>query len=210
MATVSTTTAPIWWTMERPSGAAKRRVMIPSSACSTTRPAVSTNSPRAGRGSLFAFDLQPGEAGERPAVGPHRTGGRRRDLAGTLVAVIDDEELILDAAQTLLVQWNCTVIAASSGHDALRQLADCPRPPDVLICDYRLRDDENGIGVVEAIRNEFNAEIPALLITGDTDPDEIRRITTSGLALLHKPLREDELHDAICALSKPPAPALRS
>jgi len=165
---------------------------------------------RAGRGSLFAFDLQPGEAGERPALVPHRTGGRRRDLAGTLVAVIDDEELILDAAQTLLAQWNCTVIAASSGHDALRQLADSPRPPDVLICDYRLRDDENGIGVVEAIRNEFNAEIPALLITGDTDPDEIRRITTSGLALLHKPLREDELHDAICALSKPPAPALRS
>ncbi len=85
-------------------------------------------------------------------------------------------------------------------HDALRQLADSPRPPDVLICDYRLRDNENGIGVVEAIRNEFNTEIPALLITGDTDPDQIRRITASGLAILHKPLREDELHDAICAL----------
>ena len=164
---------------------------------------------RTGRGSLFAFDLQPGDAAELPALGLHRTGGRRRDLAGTLVAVIDDEELILDAAQTLLVQWNCSVIAATSGHDALRQLADSPRPPDVLICDYRLRDDENGIGVVEAIRNEFNTEIPALLITGDTDPDQIRKITASGLALLHKPLREDELHDAICALGKPPVPALR-
>jgi signal transduction histidine kinase len=165
---------------------------------------------RTGRGSLFAFDLEGGGAAELPVVGAHRTGGRRRNLAGTLVVVVDDEELILDAAQTLLAQWNCSVIAAASGQDALRQLADIPRPPDVLICDYRLRDEENGIGVVEAIRNEFNTEIPALLITGDTDPDEIRKIAASGLALLHKPLSEAELHDAICALGKPPAPALRS
>ena len=57
--------------------------------------------------------------------------------------------------------------------------------------------------MVEAIRNEFNADIPALLITGDTDPEQIRAITASGLAVLHKPLREDELHDAICAMCPP-------
>jgi signal transduction histidine kinase len=168
---------------------------------------------RKGRGSLFAFDLQPGVPSELPLLGTHRAGGRRRDLAGTLVAIVDDEELILDAARTLLAQWNCSVIAATSGRDALRQLADSPRPPDVLICDYRLSGEENGIGVVEALRNEFNTEIPALLITGDTDPSQIRKITASGLAVLHKPLREDELHDAICALGKPPpapAPALQS
>ena len=160
---------------------------------------------RKGQGSLFAFDLKPGVPMELPVLGTHRTGGRRRDLSGTLVAIVDDEELILDAAQTLLAQWNCSVVAATSGHGALRKLADSPRPPDVLICDYRLREDEDGIGVVEAIRNEFNTEIPALLITGDTDPSQIRRISASGLAVLHKPLREDELHDAICALSKPQA-----
>ncbi|MEJ0035401.1 MAG: ATP-binding protein [Gammaproteobacteria bacterium] len=165
---------------------------------------------RKGRGSQFAFDLQPAAPADLPTAGRRRTGGKRRDFAGTLVVVVDDEELILDAAQTLLGQWNCSVVAATSGQDALRQLADSPRPPDVLICDYRLRGEENGIGVVEAVRNEFNAEIPALLITGDTDPDQIRKITASGLAVLHKPLREDELHDAISALAKPPAPAVRN
>ncbi len=154
-------------------------------------------------GSLFAFDLQPGNPAELPAIRFNRPGGTRRDLSGTVVVVVDDEELILDAAQVLLRQWNCTVIAATSGSEALRQLADSTRPPDVLLCDCRLRDDESGVGVVEAIRNEFNADIPALLITGDTDPDQIRAITASGLAVLHKPLREDELHDAICALCAP-------
>lgn len=140
---------------------------------------------------------------ELPAIRLTRDGPGTCDLSGTLVVLVEDEELILDAAQTLLKQWNCTVIAATSGKGALRQLADVTRPPDVLICDYRLRDNENGVGVVAAIRNEFNADIPALLITGETNPAQIRAITASGLAALHKPLREEELNAAICALCRP-------
>jgi two-component system, sensor histidine kinase len=56
---------------------------------------------------------------------------------------------------------------------------------------------------VAALRNEFNSDIPALLITGDTDPAQIRAIAASGLAVLHKPLREEELNAAICALCAP-------
>ena len=156
-----------------------------------------------GRGSLFAFDLKRGVHAQLPAIRVNRPASVRRDLSGTTVVVVDNEGLILDATQTLLQQWNCTVIAATSGAEALRQLADSTRPPDVLICDYRLRDDEDGVGVVEAIRNEFNTDIPALLVTGDTDPDQLRQIASSGLAVLHKPLREEELHDVICALCAP-------
>ena len=158
---------------------------------------------RPGHGSLFAFELPRAEPVELPAIQLNRDGTRNRDLTGTLVVLVESEELILDAAQTLLKQWNCSVIAATSGREALRQLAGVTRPPDVLICDYRLRENENGVGVVAAIRNEFNADIPALLITGDTDPAQIRAITASGLAALHKPLREEELNEAICALCRP-------
>jgi hypothetical protein len=59
---------------------------------------------------------------------------------------------------------------------------------------------------VDAIRNEFNKDIPALLLTGETDPVQIRKIGASGVAVLHKPLREDELIDAICALRARRAP----
>src|SRR5204862_3731659 len=109
---------------------------------------------RRSHGSLFAFEVQQAEPVELPAIRLNRDGLGTRDLTGTLVVLVDDEELILDAAQTLLKQWNCTVIAATSGREALRQLAGASRPPDVLICDYRLRDDENGVGVVAALRDE--------------------------------------------------------
>ena len=159
---------------------------------------------RPGHGSLFAFDLQRAEPVELPTFRVSGSGNAKRDLSGTLVVVVDDEELILDAVRTLLKQWNCEVIATSSGRQAVRELATSTRPPDVLICDYRLRDDENGVAVVTAIRNEFNADIPALLITGDTNPDQIRTIAASGLEVLHKPLREEELHEAICVLLASP------
>jgi signal transduction histidine kinase/CheY-like chemotaxis protein len=158
---------------------------------------------RQGHGTQFAFDLQRAEPVELPAIRLSRDGTGIRDLTGTLAVLVEGEELILDATQTLLKQWNCAVIGATSGREALRQLAGVTRPPDVLICDYRLRENENGVGVVAAIRNEFNSDIPALLITGDSDPAQIRAITASGLAVLHKPLREEELNEAICALCMP-------
>ena len=84
--------------------------------------------------------------------------------------------------------------------DALAQLASSPRAPDLLLCDYRLRGAEDGVSVIEAIRAEFNDDIPAVLITGDTAPDRIRTIEASGLPVLHKPLREDELHEVLAYL----------
>lgn len=153
-----------------------------------------------GRGSLFAFALARAEEVAPPRVHMAPRGNDSRNLAGTFVVVVDDEELILDAAQNLLEQWGCTVVTAVSRLQALERLAGSPRPPDVIICDYRLRDQETGIVVVEAIRNEFNGDIPALLLTGETDPAQIRQISASGVAVLHKPLREDELSDAIYTL----------
>ncbi len=86
-----------------------------------------------GRGSLFAFDLAAWlSPAELPAVRPRpRRIGAERNLAGMLIVLVDDEELILDAARTLLEQWDCTVIAAPSGLSALTQLASANRAPDV-------------------------------------------------------------------------------
>jgi signal transduction histidine kinase/ActR/RegA family two-component response regulator len=153
-----------------------------------------------GKGSLFAFDLERAHEVVAPRVHLAPRSSDSRNLSGTLVVVIDDEELILDAAQSLLEQWGCKVVTAVSGAVALQRLAASASPPDIVICDYRLRDHETGVNVVEAIRNEFNGDVPALLLTGETDPAQLRKIVASGIAVLHKPLREEELNDAICAL----------
>ena len=74
----------------------------------------------------------------------------------------------------------------------LDRIATGPRRPDLIICDYRLRDGENGIGVIERLQSNYNERVPAVLITGDTASDRLREAQESGLVLLHKPVARDQ------------------
>ena len=151
-----------------------------------------------GRGSVFSIELPLAvRANAESAEQPARSSGARRSFAGSMVAVIDDEDAILQATRGLLEQWDCTVVTAASGGDALRQLGSSARAPDAIVCDYRLRGGENGLAVIDSLRMEFNEDIPALLITGDTGPEPLREIQASGVRVLHKPVQEKTLRDAL-------------
>ena len=97
-------------------------------------------------------------------------------------------------------------VGAGSGDEAMRLLANCPARPDLVICDYRLREGENGTTVIERLRSEFNETIPAMLITGDTAPDRLAEAKASGLLLLHKPLSNSKLRAAIVNLLRQEEP----
>lgn len=156
----------------------------------------------AGKGSMFAVDLPRVRKKDGEQVVAHAVPNTwRDDLSGTYVVVVDDEAAILDATRTLLETWGCEVVTAASGTEAIQRLGSSARVPDVLMCDYRLRSHEDGISVVEALRAEFNEDIPAMLITGDTGPERIREIEASGLLVLHKPLREEQLRASLSRLA---------
>jgi CheY-like chemotaxis protein len=57
-----------------------------------------------------------------------------------------------------------------------------------LLCDFRLQDGEKGTDVIRGLRQEFGLDLPAILVSGDTDPDVLRIAREAGLVLLHKPL----------------------
>src|ERR1700684_556627 len=72
--------------------------------------------------------------------------------------------------------------------------------PVLIICDYRLRAGEDGIAVIQSLRSEYNDDIPAILLTGDTAPARLKAASESGVVVLHKPIDEGALHGAICGL----------
>ena len=61
-----------------------------------------------------------------------------------------------------------------------------------------------GIGeaVVARLREEFNSQVPALLITGDTGMEQLREAEESGLHVLHKPLNPSRLRALIANLRR--------
>ena len=126
---------------------------------------------RPGKGSCFSvtIPLAEGASPHRDSVGETAGGA----LARGFVVVIDDEAAIRDAMSALLTSWGHEVVAAGSGEEVLARLVTYPLRPDLIICDYRLRANENGIAVIERLRSEYNEPIPALLMTGDTAPDRL-------------------------------------
>jgi signal transduction histidine kinase/ligand-binding sensor domain-containing protein/CheY-like chemotaxis protein len=159
-----------------------------------------------GRGSTFTIDL-PLSANNshdpNPAAQKYFAG--QISLSNVLAVVIDDDEIILDAMRKLLEKWGCVVTTAASGKEAIAMLGTSSRTPDVLICDYRLHVNEDGIETINMLRSEFNQEIAALLITGDASSDAIGELISDNLQVMHKPLRAEVLRDALVKLLYPEA-----
>jgi len=150
-----------------------------------------------GRGSVFKLGLP---CAVQSAPLPLAMPGLElaSSVAGSgLVLVLDDELAIQEAMRSLLASWGFAVITAGSFSEMLGRIATCPNRPSLIICDYRLRGQENGIDVIQRLQAEYNEDIPAMLITGDTAPDRLREAQESGFVLLHKPVANSRLRAAI-------------
>lgn len=126
---------------------------------------------------------------------------------GHRVLVIDDEIQVLKSMKQTLEDWGCEVLLSDSARDALRQMALSEFEPDLILSDYRLREGHNGVDTVWALRESFDREVPAIILTGDTSPEKLKQVTDSGFELMHKPIAITELHDALaCHLGESPKP----
>jgi signal transduction histidine kinase/CheY-like chemotaxis protein len=147
---------------------------------------------RPGHGSVFSIDVPCGDALMiQPVLNTGNTPGQIP--ADALVLLVDDETAILRGMAELFDNWNIDLVTAHSAAEAEQWLATIGRVPDVIVSDYRLPDDTDGIAVITRMQQLFGQDIPAIVVTGDTAPDTILRITRAGFPLLHKPLRPAKL-----------------
>jgi CheY-like chemotaxis protein len=149
-----------------------------------------------GRGSVFAVEVPlalPSDAVQE--MPPHIDPGMALD--GKVVVVVDDDNLVLRSVTSLLESWGCLVLPAEGGAQAQKRVRIIGLIPDALLCDFRLMDGEKGTDVISALRQEFGPDLPAILISGDTDPDVLRIAHEAGLPLLHKPLTVAKLRSLL-------------
>ncbi len=142
-------------------------------------------------GSVFSIDVPCGNAqliqSPTPASAPEQIP------ADALVLLVDDESAILRGMAELFDNWHIDLVTAHSADEAVQWLETIDRSPDVIVSDYRLPDDTDGIEVITRLRQKYGHDIPAILVTGDTAPDTILRISQAGIPMLHKPLRPAKL-----------------
>ncbi len=115
-------------------------------------------------------------------------------LSQLQVLVLDDELPVRLAMQALLSAHGCTVTLAASTREALLQ--SLQRRPDLLLTDLRLGAGDDGLIAVRSLR-ALLPRLPVVLISGDTAPERLREAHAAGLPLLHKPVLEEQLLQAI-------------
>ena len=155
-----------------------------------------------GQGCRFSLDIEAVESGLSPA-GPGETSPAQ--LPHLHVLVLDDEAPVREAMAALLSSYGCEVTAVGSTREAILQ--SLKRRPDIVLSDLRLRGADDGISALRSLRSALPG-LPAVLITGDTAPERLRDAHAAGLVLLHKPVLEAQLLDAIrSALAEQKKPA---
>lgn len=155
-----------------------------------------------GRGSVFRLwlDRWQGALEDDTAPAPDTVS-----LVGLKVLAIDDDEAVRLGMQSLLHSWGCQCITAESSADALECLEDIT--PDIIITDFRLRHEETGKQVLQALRAYLGTSVPAIIMTGDTSPQRLRDAQSTSALLLHKPVSTGQLRDAMVQLITQPQPA---
>lgn len=163
---------------------------------------------QAQRGSMFAVTVPLGRPGARPAVEAQVMYGQSLDASALLV---DDDQSIRLSATRLLENWGYAVVTAESADEALHLLRSTGFQPDVMLVDYRLREGRTGVEAIRLIRDHCGRQVPAAILTGDTDPERLREARESGYPLLHKPLAAGKLRTLLANLlrTQPRAPLLQ-
>lgn len=137
---------------------------------------------RLGQGSMFAIEVPLGHsiaAKASPTIKP--------SPVRLTIALVDDNVSVLEAFSLAIKTFGHEVISATSGRELFNLLGN--RIPDILISDYRLADGEIGLDLIATARRLFMCNLPAILVTGDTDPELLRKMAKQDVTICHKPLR---------------------
>ncbi len=137
-----------------------------------------------GAGSRFALDLPRADS---TGVLPPPASPAPAPLAGLRCLVVDDDPAILDASQSLLVQWGCKVECVETGSEAMARMADAATRFDVVLCDLQLACGDDGMEVIDAARR-LQPQALAVLVSGATGPEVLQRLRHDGAMLLTKPV----------------------
>lgn len=154
---------------------------------------------RPGLGSRFSL-VQPVAA--PPTIADAREAGisgaatdvqpLQRDPALPLL-LIDDDPSVRAALGGLLARWGVAARAVADA-DAALALVDAGERFGLVLADYRLGGDVNGLDLLAAIAARHAAPVPTrVLVTGDFDPGLLAAAHAAGVPVLHKPVRPADL-----------------
>ncbi len=166
-----------------------------------------------GRGSVFALTLPIATLGAEPARLPEQPLRSGVTLAGHLIVIVEDEPAVRDGLEVLLSGWGATLVTFDSVAATRRwaaSKASATQRPSLLIVDHRLEPGCTGIDAISALRDRFDAALPAIVVSGSTLSGLEREAQAHDFHLLVKPVVPNRLRAMIAFKLAPGANAVRA
>ena len=110
-----------------------------------------------------------------------------RTLQGKYIAVIEDNPIIVDAYRQTLANEGAYVYVLSEFESELEAQLESINRIDCILSDYRL-SQTTGDMLIQKIRENYNEEIPAIIVTADTSPSHVNLFAKLNVQVLHKPI----------------------
>lgn len=118
------------------------------------------------------------------------------------ILLIDDDQSILSALSMLLENWGYQVDCTDTAEAGLEKYHS--KRYNLVISDYRLPNQRTGLEVLKVIKEKD--EIPAILLTGEADPEKLKEVKelsqTLNYKILNKPVKPASLRVLLKQLLK--------
>lgn len=146
------------------------------------------------RGTVFRVGLPLVQREERS--GPDRPARATLPLRGRVALVVENDQGMRRGYEMILRDRLGMVARIAGGTaEALATMGD--DPPDVILADYALENDDTGVQAIAALRRSAGQAIPAVMITAHRDPQIARNCAAMQVHLMEKPVRPSELAEML-------------
>ncbi len=156
-----------------------------------------------GCGSVFRVGL-PMVGAVCPLRAPMVREQREDDaLRGRAALIIENDPGVRDAYDRILRDtWGMRTHLAEGTEQACEVMRGRTEPVDVIVADYHLAAGDTGLAAIRAVRREFGAKVPAVIVTANRDAKTARAAARIGVKVKEKPLSRSELKRVLLRLTE--------
>ena len=152
---------------------------------------------KAGKGSMFAIEVgrasPPAEAEEQRRLHEANAEDAQPPRRAATILVVEDEPDEGELLKYLLEEEGYYAALAGDGTLAFGLVQDRAIEPDLILADFNLPGQMNGLELITKLRQHFRKEFPAVLLTGDVSTGSAPSIELEKCVRLTKPAKAPEL-----------------
>lgn len=132
--------------------------------------------------------------------GPQASSANHRGI----ILIVEDDSDLLKLLGTLLHHQGYEVAMALDSAAALSWICHSGLKPDLILADFHLGGDMSGLTLIDTLRKQWRAEVPAIVLTGDVSGQTAFAIAAARCTQLNKPTKLKELIQMVHAMFAQP------